>query len=629
MESNSKKPEKNINRDIRNMILVFLVAFIPRMILNIIWGYPFRTPMDEMSTVATGAYFGGADFTALTSAAGYYYGGGFTILLAPLFKLGLDGVVLYKIILIICSALQSFVAPMGYYILKKGFAIQNDLYNIMGAIVCSYCMVTRSMMIFNEHMLIFLCWCVALLFMKLCQSKDNYKKKSIYSVLLMLVFFYGITIHARFKVLWIGFVIILVLFWWMYKRLLVAGIPTVISALVFNLLSSKFNRMVQETIWLADENTKLHNTSTAISKKLELLKDIVSWEGLANTLIGQSNTVFIFTGGLLLIGVVVLFYIIIVNRRQYLRRSQERIYGFESMQKCEEIYMVIALFFFLCIAGTILAQGLRWLPKILNALRTAAYAENPYGFKAFTYVRYIGPLLGPFALSVIGVLYHCNHHIRRMVPCIVCAYGLIQLLWLAFVVPHISNASVAAEVFLPFSFHAYSGAGTARARWYLVGTFVAAVVFLIAIICYYYKKFTVPLILFALFISCQYIASAVGWDSVFSKRYVGRTNAGYECITSVDEKYDLPEEIYVLDTGTSVQSRRYAYQFLMYDTHRIIKFTADAAQDDTIVLCTQADNYELESLGYVWTTLDANEYLYVKGEKYRSVFEQEGFQFSE
>lgn len=615
--------EKMRKNDIRNMLLVFLVAFIPRLILNLLFSNPFRTPMDELSTIATGAYYGGADFSALTSEAGFYYGGGFSIFFAPLFRLGLEATVIYKIILVCCSVAQSLVAPIAYYILKKGFHIEDNRYNGMGAIACSYLMVTRSMVMFNEHIFILLCWLIALLFVKLCQYKTNYKKKSIYTVLLMFVLNYGMTVHARFQILWIAIPIVIVLFYWMYKRLFIAGIPGIMSAVVFYVLADKFNDMVKASVWLAGEGGNLKNTSTSIASKLYLFKDPVAWQGMATTCIGQANTAFIYSGGLLVIAIVVLLYIILKHWKQYVKRSSERLYGFESIHKWEEPYMLLAMVFLLCVGGMILAHGIRWIPKVMTALRESSYGGNAYGLKTFTYVRYIGPLLGPFALSAIGALYHLKNHIRKMLPYIVCAYGAMQLLWLAFVYPHISASTVSSEMFWPFSLTTFNK--DIKGTYYLAGTLAAAIVLIVAVVFYYRKQLLIPLCLFALFISYQYLYNAMAWDVNRQDGQVDNANAGYECLEAMSEEYDLPEDIYVHATNDRSQNRRYTYQFLLYDDYRILKFTAKRMEQAEVVLCSKVGYKELKEIGYTGIKLDQNEFICVKDDKYIDMFIQAGY----
>ena len=49
-----------------DLLWVFLIALIPRLICIALFSSPMRTPMDELGTLSTGAYFGGKDWTALT-----------------------------------------------------------------------------------------------------------------------------------------------------------------------------------------------------------------------------------------------------------------------------------------------------------------------------------------------------------------------------------------------------------------------------------------------------------------------------------------------------------------------------------------------------------------------------------
>ena len=163
-----------------DLLLVFLIVLIPRLICIALFSAPLRTPMDEMSTISTAAYFGGKDWTALTSFAKYYYGGGFTIFFAPLFYLTNNINIIYAIMLGTCAVLQSISAPISYYIMKKYFKVESRIYLFIGSIACSFMVVTRAMEVFNEHIVIGCVWIVALLLCKLIEHGENKKKKYFY-----------------------------------------------------------------------------------------------------------------------------------------------------------------------------------------------------------------------------------------------------------------------------------------------------------------------------------------------------------------------------------------------------------------------------------------------------------------
>ena len=163
-----------------DLLWVFLIALIPRLICIALFSSPMRTPMDELGTLSTGAYFGGKDWTALTTFAKYYYGGGFTILFAPLFYLTNNVTVIYGTILSVCAILQSISAPISYYIMKKYLKVDKRAYLFIGSIACSFMVVTRAMEVFNEHIVIGCVWIITLFACKLIEYGNNKKKKIIF-----------------------------------------------------------------------------------------------------------------------------------------------------------------------------------------------------------------------------------------------------------------------------------------------------------------------------------------------------------------------------------------------------------------------------------------------------------------
>ena len=285
-------------------LIVFLAAFIPRMILIICFAGIFRTPMDEMSTLSTGAYFGGKDWTALTTYARFYYGGGFSILFAPLYRV-FDSVTVYYIILSVCAALQSISAPISYTALQRFLKIENRKYLIVTSLACSYLVATRAMMVFNEHIIIGCVWvCVYLL----CKLTEDGKYKAGYTVALMAVLSYMLTTHTRTKVIWIAFVMVVLCYRILYKKWLVSVIPAIVSGVVGYFLAGRFNNFVKTVIWDWQEGEFLRNANVRIDLRLSDLKDPVSWQGISSIISGQLNTVLIFTGGIAAIFLTVLIY---------------------------------------------------------------------------------------------------------------------------------------------------------------------------------------------------------------------------------------------------------------------------------------------------------------------------------
>lgn len=544
--------------------IVFFIALIPRLILIFCFAGIFRTPMDEMSTISTGAYFGGKDWTALTTYARFYYGGGFTILFAPLFRMIDNTLVVYYIMLSVCAVLQSISAPISYYIMDRFLKIENRKYLILGSLACSFMVVTRAMEVFNEHIIIGCVWISVLL---LCKLIENEKRKALYSVLLMVVFSYLLTTHTRTKVLWIAFALTVIAYRIVYRKWLVSVVPTVVTAIIGYWGAGRFNDMVKTVIWNWQEGEYLRNTSIDLGISLSDLGDPVFWQGIFSVIFGQINTVIVFTGGIAVIFIIALAVL-------YKDVLRERFAGKEiiedegSLSRAKPYITTISFFFILCTGAVIAAQSLTWLSGLVDALKESTYATNAYDYKAITYVRYMGPFLGPIFLCGASVLYHKKEAVRGyLLPSFV-TIGIFQMIWIGFILPHIYKSRAASEVFTAFGW--YDIVNSTRSMGlsvYLMGSAALVVVFGACCIFYRKKNVLAPIIICLCLLGYEYGYGAVFWDGSYVDSYGSRADAGAELIKKleVDESYadKLPDTIYVLEKKKGVQKRMYTYQMLL------------------------------------------------------------------
>ena len=128
-----------------DMLLVFLLAMAPRLILIFTVSDPLRTPMDEMSTMSAGAWAAGLDWTKAAEYGGRYYGGGMTILMAPLFWMFSNPVALYRACLVFCAVLQSLAAPIAYHILNVHMKVEKKIYLYLASLAAGFMMVNRAL----------------------------------------------------------------------------------------------------------------------------------------------------------------------------------------------------------------------------------------------------------------------------------------------------------------------------------------------------------------------------------------------------------------------------------------------------------------------------------------------------
>lgn len=617
-------------------LIVFLIAFIPRLILILCFAGIFRTPMDEMSTLSTGAYFGGKDWTALTAHAKFYYGGGFSILFAPFYRLIGDSVVVYYIILSVCAALQSISAPISYTVMEKFMKVEDRKYLIISSLACSYLVVTRAMEVFNEHIIIGCVWiCVWIL----CKLVEDGEHKAAYSVALMLVFSYMLTTHTRAKVIWVAFAMVVVFYRILYKKWLVSLVPAIISGIGGYFLAGRFNYMVKTVIWDWQEGEFLRNAGVRINLSLSDLKDPVFWQGISSIISGQLNTVLMFTGGIAAIFLTVLVYFYCDNIKEwFVGRFTQKVNEDAvqedgegaALRKASPYIMVISLVFLLCAGAMIAAQSITWLNRTAEALKESTYASGAYNFKALTYVRYMGPFLGPVFLCGAALVYLKRDKLRRYLLPSTVAVLVLQFIWGGFILPHIYRNKTTAEVFVAFSGYAsVKNTAPIGLKVYLPASIVLIIIFTICIICYYRKKILLPMAIVLCLLGYEYAYGAIRWDGQQSQLYSSRADSGPQVIKQIeeDERYgvELPKKIYVHDTNKSVQKRMYAYQIQLDDYAIIAGRPKD--QEIHIVFSSEKSDEKLMGMGYVAGKLDKDEYVYVNDSTYREMFEQQGITF--
>ncbi|NBH96961.1 hypothetical protein E5357_03245 [Hominisplanchenecus murintestinalis] len=610
-----------------DMLLVFLLAMAPRLILIFTVSDPLRTPMDEMSTMSAGAWAAGMDWTKAAEYGGRYYGGGMTILMAPLFWMFSNPVALYRACLVFCAVLQSLAAPIAYHILNVHMKVEKKIYLYLASLAAGFMMVNRALVVYNEHMLILASWLTALILCKLIaedrKERRDYRKQAAYSVVLMVLLSYSLTLHTRAKTLWIALVLLVLLYFLMYKSWLVAKIPALVSGITGYWLAGRFIYWAKTTLWLWHEGEKLENTAVNLNLSVKLLLSPASWQGWFATVLGQVHVSVIFTGGFSAIAITLLMIYICKNGKAlfFKKKKHPVTENFEQLE-VKTYILVLGIFFLMCIGATILAQSISWLFRVEEALRNSPWHSTAYGYKAFTYFRYYGSYIGPFFLAALAYIYHYRIHLKKYLPAVFAVFVGLQILFLCAVLPHITNNMVASEVYWAFGLHK-ALSDPMRLRVYLGGVLVCSISFLVMFVCLCKGKRTLPAALLLALLVYQYVYNGVYVDGSYSERYHTRAEQGYELIHGLEEAgCELPGEIYVSGYKESqTQKALFTYQFML-NRYRILPGVPEESVEDAIILGTKLNYDELIQAGYSCADLNKTESVYVKGEKYRDMIEE-------
>jgi len=288
-------------------IFVFFTLFVPLGTVTLfIPGGDFVIGLHSQSSIgaiAGAAYFAGLDWSRVISL-GYYMGFGFTGLFFPLFLFDFSTATILLIVRSSNVALLSFCGVIVYNIMTGIFGIQNKklamIVSIAAACLPYNMQLTISM--HNCNMQIFLDCVVLYLLLIMAKKRESQKASLGLSLLLGFIMCYGLLVHTRIIFVW-GAVFCFLLGYFVINRKILVNIwAFLLSFLVFYFLSHSLIGYVESSLWSAGEEALLNSVDSigwifhrdALMYHLNL-DGIIA---LSRLLIGQTYSIFAFTGGL-------------------------------------------------------------------------------------------------------------------------------------------------------------------------------------------------------------------------------------------------------------------------------------------------------------------------------------------
>ena len=618
--------------------IVFLLAFFPKAILCFFM-HPISVLSDEVATIAGATLLTSSDWSSVISHAGYY-GTGMSIFAAPLFWFTKDPIVIYRGIGLLCTLMQSITAVIGYSILTKYFKIKNQMVLIVISVAASYLVAVRGILIFNEHALILLAWLLVWILLKLQDVLRNRKWKIIYTILLVLVLTYGLTLHTRAILLWIAVGFAIIFYSWTHRKCLISVPTAFIGGGIGYMLSSIYLSIVQRKLWLVGSGTEIRNGSITTSGQFSLLFDSENWRAWANIVLGQLHTVGIMTGGILILAALFVIHLLwrsVFFRKRFLKESGEEV---QYLRAAYPVLIFCVAFIVINIAG----QSISWLGDGVGAINSG-YWSDAYGVKGFTYVRYLAPTMGPLFLVFLGYAYQCREKVLIYMKPALAALCVLEFYWMVCIVPYLvhNTQQVALEFYFPFSFQRFTDDLSIK-------IFFPPIFFTFGLFFLFWwglqkRKIQIPIGILAVGLIYSYIFLGVTWDLAGERKGYAHGNAGYELLHSIQDEVELPKEITVQDIRNIGDHQNWFIYQILLNRYKIlpatIEDTADTISSDIVFSNDVAVNPELEGWtdlgeydawiekGYKYCILDENEVMFVKGEKLQQEFESQGVKLLE
>ena len=569
---------------------------------------PIKNVSDDVALLSTAAFFAGDNWNSIISNAGYY-GFGFYGLFFFLFRMKLEAETIFRVIVSCVSIMQALSAPICMWVMYYTFHITNWKYCFASSLLVSYLVVNRVCTVSNEHPINFLVWIVILLFCHIF-NKVNEGKKTNTVILLILLLLYGLTIHTRSLVLCLAIAVGMFIYALVYKSRKVISKKVFLIAfflLGIYFLINKSIAFVQQNLWISDETSTLRNASYSVSINDELsVFDIIKTVYLI--IVGQINAINFFTVGLSAFLLWAIGKFLIENIRK------------RTACKEEKCLFAMSAILILAIGGMIFAHSLSWLSGVAEGIISDDYA-SVYAFKAFSYLRYFMPFIGPLTMVGMVICYYKKNEIMSYIhgSHYLCCVLLIQ--WMAFIFPKLKDNPQGFTTGLAGLGLVKDYAKVDEGNYYfMIHIFIVG----LFIFSYLLKKQRYKFLLGGLIgiMVYQYFFCAYYSDYRVSRDNMKMINSGYEILDQIQEDEDITFPVlYVYDASTKTDHQNfYLYQFYFPYCHIVPELPEDGVEDVILITNKKIDD-QLDD-DYYSKRLDNNEYLYLGEGQYSDLVKQ-------
>lgn len=592
------------------ILAAFLIALLPRMIF-LGKTYPMSITGDESFLFMPAAEWAGYDWSGLEGLY-RYYGYGFIVFLTPLFRLIDDPVLLYRIMVFLMILCQAAAAPISYHIMTQFFSMKDSAMTMFISIACSYLVFARATYVYNEFPYVTVFWLTLWVLLSLQENVKNHRKRFLQTLLLLALLLYEMTLHSRAVTLFLALGVTVVFYFWTYRKCVVS-IPAAVAAGAAGLyLCTKGIDYIVSMSSAAASSSEVGNTSVSFSISA-IFGSTKSWTAWLYIVLGQVNTMVLFTGGVALFAAVMacvfLWKALIRKEKTFLEENRN--------------YILVLFYCMSASAITILGQSFSWLPGVTSA---AFEGGDPDGLRAITYLRYYGVYFVP--VIMLFLVWFCRKKSCRQFITPVCVTaGILQVFWFCCIIPVFGEGVGTSWEFNAFSL-TKGWEDVIRVRTYLPAMGVLIIFLVISIYGIQKKRYMLLVLVFTAVFIYQYM-----YNCMYHERARGEVNyeycsAAYEILEEAGD--EVPDEIYVENTSVPVyggQSIASEYQFLFRD--KTIYPWVPEKDTESVYLCVDPETgAALAEAGCRWAEITDNSYIFVKDEGLTDVLEEKGLKFS-
>lgn len=587
----------------RDLLLVFLIVFIPRCLL-ISQAYPFVYLSDETSAISVAALGAGYDWSRVVSNAGYY-GIGYLFLFAPLFHLVKNPIYIYRIVLMISSMAVSASAPICYLVLSKFLKMENRGKKVIISSLCGlfHFFTVVQVNIRNEEILYLLIWIIVYVLCNILYCFYVDAKRKINEIVLLFLLIYSLTIHTRAVCLIIAVILFDMIGRVFLKKAFLHKWCYLIIAAGY-MMTKLMLRWYQGKIWYGEAtNASVISTVEGSLSRIMDFKNRNLYLNIIRIMGGQIYTATAVSGGLFIIAVIVL--VIFFFKKNY-----------KENEKAKYIFMIGGVFLF-CTFLTIAGQSITWLAGVTNSMEK--YGEGVYrdAYRAFTYLRYMGCYVSPCIMCALVIVTEDRKLLKKTFSYGMAVVSILTVFWIKMILPYIYNRKM---LFFMCLGGMKADEKTLYENWYracLLKLIILIVGLLLIHINKEYLYFSAVSLLLIFETVYVYKESTL----VIEQNNYTRADAGYDLIQKMQSKKEI-KEIYVFDGLYDLEQIFYLYQFLNYSVTIIPELPENMERD--MILFSNEDLEDMLGESCYGAKLDNNEYVYCIGEENIALIENCG-----
>lgn len=571
------------------MIISYFIALLPRLYLAFT-SVTICNVSDNVSLLSTAAYFAGYDWGDVISNAGYY-GFGYYSLFFWIYHITDNPIIIYRLFAVVSALSQATIAPLSIILWIKYFNIKDYRTTLVISMICSYFVGVRTGHVYNEHPLTMCVWLLAICMCKLVDAEESPKKKMGYSLLVVLLIGYCMTLHTRTLSIIIALVMACILYAIRYGKVIFSWYILPIGVVVY-LGCNQMIIYMQQAIWSANESAQLRNATVSMPKpKGDTIPAII------DVVLGQINSFMIFGMGLITFTVIVL--VIFLSKKFFVREKIEQKSTDDTT--FEKKIFLVGSTMLITFGGTVLSQALSWGPGIADG--------NWYSYKACFYLRYAMPYVGIIVLCGLAICVKYREYVNKSLYLSVFASVIFLLYLIKYIIPKVADNVVCATAGMGALLGRKNADAINISNYYRMLVIYLGV-FLCCVLLVKIKKERIALVFVCIALIYQYYFLAEYQDKYTQNNNYTVVNASYQMYEEwKNQGIEFPDSVYVVE-GRNISDHQnfYLYQFFFFDK-KIIPEKPDLSQED-ILLFTDKEIPDIDCYEY---RLDENEIVYAKG----------------